>query len=83
MMKLRWVGDDKSRMRGTTALDCLRHHCHGDHSPEGCRGDVDGVMRRITSTFALDVAYASLPTLEERTEAFVKTAIDGGILFEE
>lgn len=82
-MKLRWAGDDKSRLRGTTALDCFRFHCHSDHSPEGRRGDVDGVMKRIATTFQLDASYAELPTLEERCEAFVKVAIAHGILFDE
>lgn len=67
-------------MRGATALDCLRFHCHGDHSPEAQRGDVDGVMRRLANTFQLDLSYAALPTLEERAEAFVNTAIDRGIM---
>ena len=69
-------------MRGATALDCLRYHCHGDHSAAGQRGDVDGVMKRIAETFHLDPAYAALPTLEERSAAFVKTALDHGIMFD-
>jgi hypothetical protein len=81
-MRLRFAGEDKSRMRGKTALDCLRYHCHGDHSPEGQRGDVDGVMKRLTDIFKLDTSYASLPTLEERCEAFVKIALKDGLLID-
>lgn len=80
-MKLRWAGDDKI-LRGATALDCLRYHCHGDHSAEARRGDLDGVMKRIATTFQLDLANAALPTLEERSEAFVKTALDRGIMID-
>ena len=78
-MKLRWYGDDKI-LRGATALDCLRYHCHGDHSDAGIRGDVDGVMARIAEMFKLDPSYASLPTLEERAAAFVATAVAIGLL---
>ncbi len=80
-MKLRWAGDDKI-LWGATALDCLRYHCHGDHSLAGQRGDVDGVMKRIAETFQLDSAYAALPTLEERSTAFVKTAIAHGVMID-
>lgn len=80
-MKLRWAGDDKI-LRGSTALDCLRYHCHGDHSAEARRGDLDGVMKRIATTFQLDLAYAALSTLEERSAAFVKTALDHGIMID-
>jgi hypothetical protein len=78
-MKLRWSGDDRI-MRGATAIDCLRDHCNGDHSPEARRNDIDGVMRRIAETFRLDLSFDKLSTLEARCEAFVKTAIDGGLL---
>jgi hypothetical protein len=67
-------------MAGKTALDCLRMHCHGDHSVEGQRGDVDGVMRRIATTFQIDQSFAALSTLEERCEAFVKIALAEGLL---
>lgn len=67
-------------MRGATALDVLRYHCHGDHSSEAQRRDIDGVMLRLAKTFQLDLAYAALSTLEERATAFVKTAIDCGLL---
>ncbi len=77
-MRLRWSGDDKPMM-GKTALDCLRMHCHGDHSAAGRRGDVDGVMGRIAETFQLDRAFATLPTLEARCDAFVKTALACGL----
>lgn len=80
-MKLRWAGDDKI-LRGATALDCLRYHCHGDHTTAGQRGDVDGVMERISRTFEIDPSYASLPTLEERSAAFVKAALDCGVLID-
>jgi hypothetical protein len=79
-MKLRWAGDNKI-LRGATALECLRYHCHGDHSAEGRRGDIDGVMKRIAETFQIDTtAYAALPTLDERCAAFVKTALDCGLM---
>ena len=78
-MRLRWSGDDR-KMAGKTALDCLRMHCHGDHSVEGQRGDVDGVMKRIATTFQIDQSFAALPTLEERCDAFVKIALDCGLL---
>lgn len=80
-MKMRWAGDDKI-LRGATALDCLRYHCHGDHSAAGQRGDVDGVMKRIAETFQLDQSYASLATLEERAVAFVAIAIGRGVLID-
>jgi hypothetical protein len=67
-------------MRGATPLDVLRYHCQGDHSAEAQRGDIDGVMQRLAKTFHLDASYASLPTLEERAAAFVKIAIDEGLL---
>lgn len=78
-MKLRWAGDDRI-LRGATALDCFRYHCHGDHSRAGQRGDVDGVMKCIAETFQLDTAYASLSSLEERAAAFVTTAINRGVM---
>jgi hypothetical protein len=78
-MKLRWAGDDKI-MRGATALECLRDHCHGDHSAEARRGDIDGVMKRIGETFQIDMDYAALSTLEERCAAFVKTGIACGLI---
>jgi len=78
-MKLRWAGDDKI-MRGATALDCLRYHCHGDHSHEARSGDIDGVMKRIADTFQIDTAYAALPTLDDRCAAFVRTAIACGLI---
>jgi len=80
-MHLRWAGDDKI-LRGATALDCLRYHCHGDHSAEARRGDIDGVLRRIAETFKLDPSYAELSTLDERCEAFVKTALVHGLLID-
>jgi hypothetical protein len=70
-------------MRGATALDCMRDHCHGDHSAEGRRGDVDGVMKRLSDTFQLDTSYAALPTLEERATAFVKIASERRLLLSE
>lgn len=79
VMKLRWAGDDKI-MRGATALDCLRDHCHGDHSVEAAHGDIDGVMRRIADTFQIDASYAVLPTLKERCHAFVQTSIACGLI---
>ena len=78
-MKLRWAGDDKI-MLGTSALDCLRYHCHGDHSAEARHGDIDGVMKRIGETFQIDPSYATRSTLEERCEAFVKIAIACGLI---
>ena len=78
-MRLRFAGDHRI-MRGATALDVLRYHCHGDHSPEAQRGDIDSVMKRLATTFQLDLTYAALPTLEERAAAFVKTAIECGLL---
>jgi hypothetical protein len=78
-VRLRFAGDDR-RLLGQTALDCLRYHCHGDHSAEGRRGDVDGVMKRLAEAFTLDSSYASLPTMEERAAAFVKIALDHGLL---
>ena len=93
-MKLRWAGDDKI-MRGVTALDCLRYHCHGDHSVEAQCGDLDGVMQRLAAVkvredrsqcvhydmnATFDLTYATLPTLDERCAAFVKTAIDCGLI---
>lgn len=77
-MKLRWAGDRV--IRGATALDCLRHHLHSDHSAAAQRGAVDGVMERIAKTFQLDASYAALPTLEERAAAFVAAAIAVGLL---
>jgi hypothetical protein len=82
MMKLRWAGDDRV-LRGETALDCLRYHCHGDHSAEARRGDVDGVMKRLATTFQLDTSYTELPTLEERAAAFVKIASARRLLLSE
>lgn len=67
-------------MRGETALDCLRYHCHGDHSAAARRGDIDGVMKRLAETFQLDPSYAALPTLEARSAAFVKIALEHGLL---
>lgn len=78
-MRLRFTGDDRP-MLGRTPLDCLHYHCHGDHSAEGRRGDVDGVMKRLADTFKLDSTYASLPTLEERAAAFVKLGLASGLL---
>jgi len=81
-VRLRWTGDRRV-LRGVTALDCLRDHCHGDHSEASRRGDVDGVMRRIAVAFQLDLFYAELPTLEERCSAFVRTALDRALLIDE
>jgi len=81
-VKLRWAELDRV-LRGATALDCLLHHCRGDHSAAARRGDVDGVMKRLADTFQLDASYAALPTLEERCEAFVKIGIAAGILVDE
>lgn len=81
-MKLRFAGDDRI-MRGATALECLRHHCHGDHSAAARRGDIDGVMKRLADTFQLDSSYTTLSTLEERAAAFVKTARDHCLLVDE
>ena len=81
-MKLRWAGDDRV-LCGTTALDCLRYHCCVDHSAEGRRGDVDGVMKRLSETFQLDMSYATLPTLEERAAAFIKIASARRLLLSE
>lgn len=78
-MRLRFSGDDR-KMHGKTALDCLRMHCHSDHSAEGRRGDVDGVMRRLAEMFRLAASYARHPTLDERAAAFVKIALDDGLL---
>jgi len=78
-MRLRFAADDRP-MFGKTPLDCLRYHCHGDHTPEGRRGDIDGVMKRLADTFKLDSAYASLPTLEERAAAFLKLGLEHGVL---
>ena len=78
-MKLRFAGDDRI-LRGETALDCLRYHCHGDHSVAAQRGDVDGVMQRLAETFQLESSYTSLPTLEERAADFVKITRDQGLL---
>jgi hypothetical protein len=44
-MHLRFAGDDRLLL-GQTALDCLRYHCHGDHSAEGQRSDVDEASGR-------------------------------------
>ena len=79
MMRLRFAGDDR-KLISATALDCLRMHCHGDHSAAARRGDVDGVMGRLAETFQLDTAYAALPTLEERCETFVKMGLLCGFL---
>lgn len=79
MMKLRWTGDDHI-LRGATALDCLRYHCHGDHSAAARSGDVDGVMKRIAEIFRLDQSYAALSTLEARCDAFVNSALACGLL---
>lgn len=68
------------RVAAGHALDCLRYHCHEDHSTEGRRGDVDGVMKRLAEAFTLDSSYASLPTVEERATAFVKIALEHGLL---
>lgn len=78
-MMLRFAGDDRI-LRGETALDCLHYHGHGDHSAAARRGDIDGVMKRIAETFQLDQSFASLPTLEERCDAFVKIALKDGLL---
>ena len=67
-------------MIGKTALDCLLYHYHGDHSEEGMRGDVDGVMKRLAQAFALDYSFSTLPTLEERAAMFVKNALGLGLL---
>lgn len=67
-------------MLGETALDCLRYHCHGDHSAEGRRADVDGVMKRLAATFELEASFTTLPTLEARAAAFVTIALDHGVL---
>jgi hypothetical protein len=67
-------------MLGETALDCLRYHCHGDHSAEGRRGDVDGVMQRLAATFELETSFTVLPTVEARAAAFVKLALERGVL---
>lgn len=84
-MRLRFLGDDNILL-GTSALECLRYHCHSDHSDEAQRGDIDGVMKRLCDEFALDftidVSYASLPTLEERSAAFVKALLDCGLLMD-
>lgn len=79
-MRLRFYGDDKPRLIGATALDCLRFHCHSDHSPEARRGDIDGVMARLANTFHLDRTYADQLTLEARCEMFVNTALACGLL---
>lgn len=78
-MRLRWSGDDRP-MFGKTALDCLRYHCGGDHSTEARRGDIDGVMKRIATTFQIDQSFVKLPTLDARCDAFVKIALDCGLL---
>ena len=78
-MRLRFYGDDRP-MLGKDALECLQFHCHGDHSPEGRRGDVDGVMNRIADTFKLDETFKSCTTLEERAVMFVMTAINAGLI---
>ena len=80
-MRLRFSGDDR-HLLGKTALDCLRYHCHGDHSTEARRGDIDGVMARLAKECDLDQSYAALPTLEERCEAFVQTALSWGLLLD-
>lgn len=89
-MRLRFLGSDNILL-GSSALECLRYHCHGDHHPcihsdEAQRGDIDGVMKRLCDEFALDftidVSYASLPTLEERSAAFVKALLDCGLLMD-
>lgn len=78
-MRLRFSGDDRPLI-GTTALDCLRYHCRGDHSPEAQRGDIDGVMNRLARTFDLDRSFMAELTLEARCEAFVSTALACGLL---
>ena len=78
-MRLRFAGDDRLLL-GVTALNCLRYHCQGDHSAEGRRGDVDGVMRRLAATFKLETSFTALPTVEARAAAFVKIALEHGLL---
>lgn len=78
-MRLRFFGDDRPLI-GKTALDCLRFHCNGDHSPEARRGDIDGVMARLAKTFELDTSYSTRPTLDERCIAFVDAALASGLL---
>lgn len=78
-MRLRFAGDDRLLL-GKTALDCLRYHCHGDHSAEASRGDVDGVMRRLAATFELETSFTALPTVEARAAAFVRLALERGVL---
>ena len=80
-MKMRWAGDDKI-LRGATALDCLRYHCHGDHSAAAQRGDIDGVMARLSDDLQIDTSYRALPTLEERAAAFVHAARAQGWLMD-
>lgn len=81
-MRLRFAGDDRP-MFGRTALECLRYHCHGDHSTEAIRGDIDGVMKRLAKMFAIDAYYTALSNLEERCSAFVELALANGVLIRE
>jgi hypothetical protein len=78
-MRLRFAGDDRPLL-GVTALDCLRYHCLGDHSTEGQHGDVDGVMCRLAATFELETSFTALPTVEARATAFVRLALERGVL---
>lgn len=78
-MKLRFAGDDRI-MRGATALACLRDHCNGDHSDAARRGDIDEVMKRLAETFKLDQSFRLLSTLDARCDAFVKGALEDGLL---
>lgn len=78
-MRLRFAGDDRLLL-GKTALDCLRYHCHGDHSAEARRGDIDGVMCRLAATFELETSFTILPTMEARAAAFVKIALEHDLL---
>lgn len=78
-MKLRWAGSDRI-MYGNTALECLRFHLHSSHSAEAQSGDVDGEINRIANTFLVDPTYRTMPTLETRCEAFVKTAREIGLI---
>lgn len=85
-MKLRFWGDD-CYLRGATALACIRYHMGHDHSKEARNGDVDGVMKRLATCYpaqkmGMGQSYASLPTLEERAEAFINAALECGWLID-
>lgn len=82
MLKYRWLGDDKARLRGATALDCLRMHCHGDHSLEARNGDIDAVMNRIATNLQFGTSYKEKPTLEERAAEFIKLGIAKGWIYD-